>query len=196
MELVPNNPDNIKCRPSIHHVSSQVTAGNEYYSLKELAYGHLVIRMSSEKNADLVSAIQTVTGLTLPTKPLSSTNNGSFIMNGMSPDEYLLLVPNKTEFEVESKLRQLITCHYAIVNITGGQTVLELSGKRSETILKKSTSYNIHSSAFPIGKVVTSVFAKSQAVIRRTDKQCFQLIVRRSFSDYLWKWIVDAGSRD
>lgn len=194
MELIPNNPE-IKCRPAMHHVSSQVTAGNEYYSLQEKAFGHLIIRTSDIASTSIGSAIQTITGLELPREPLSSTENKSFIINWISPDEYLLLVPNKSEFEVESKLRQIITGHYAIVNVTGGQTVLELSGKRAEIILKKSTSYNIHSSAFPIGKVITTVFAKSQAIIRRTDKQCFQLIVRRSFSDYLWKWIVDAGSR-
>jgi len=193
MQLIPDNAA-IQCRSSIHHASSQIIAGNESYSLQEKAYGHLVIR-TSNTTSKLQSAILAVTELKLPNKPLASAENDAFIMNWISPDEYLLLVPNNTEFEVESKLRELMTGHYAIVNVTGGQTVLELSGERAETILQKSTTYDVHSETFPVGKVITSIFAKSQAVMRRTGSQSFQLIIRRSFSDYLWKWIVDAGSR-
>jgi len=179
----------------MHHVSAQLAAGNKYYSLTEKAYGHLVIRTSAE-NKSVSHAIKTFTGLDLPTAPLNSVENESYLISWISPDEYLLLVPEKTEFEVESKLRQLVTGHYAIVNVTGGQTVLELSGERAESILQKSTSYDIHPTNFPSGKVVTTVFAKSQLVLRRTGDNQFQLIIRRSFSDYLWKWIVDAGSRE
>ncbi len=106
-----------------------------------------------------------------------------------------MLVPEETEFDVETKLRKSMTGHFAIVNITGGQTILELSGERAEIIIKKSTFYDIHLSNFPTGKTVTTTFAKSQLVLRRTDYDSFQLIIRRSFSDYLWQWIVDAGSR-
>ena len=194
MEL---NPDNsaIKRRQPMHHIAAQITAGNAHYTLQEKAYGHLVIRASFDDKS-FQTAIKSVTGLKLPTAALSSNENKEFCINWISPDEVLLLVPEKTEFEVESKLRETMQGHFAIVNVTGGQTLLELSGERAESILKKSSSYDIHPNNFPVGKVVTTVFAKSQAIIRRTGENSFQLIVRRSFSDYLWKWIVDAGSRE
>jgi len=194
MELNPSNSTIPRHLP-MHHVAVQLSAGNEYYTLEEKAFGHLVIRASFD-DKKLLTAIKSVTGLKLPTKALSSTENKDYMMNWISSDEVVLLVPEKTEFEVETKLRELMTGYFAIANVTGGQTVLELSGERAETILKKSTSYDISPSNFPIGKVVTTVFAKSQAVIRRTGDNSFQLIIRRSFSDYVWKWIVDAGSRE
>ncbi len=194
MELNPNNSAIPRHLP-MHHVAVQLSAGNEYYTLEEKAFGHLVIRASFD-DKKLQAAIKSVTGLNPPTKALSSTENKDYSINWISPDEVVLLVPEKTEFEVETKLRELMTGHFAIVNVTGGQTVLELSGERAETILKKSSSYDISPSNFPIEKVVTTVFAKSQAVIRRMGDNSFQLIVRRSFSDYIWKWIVDAGSRE
>ncbi len=191
MELNPSNLSIPRHLP-MHHVAVQLSAGNEYYTLDEKAFGHLVIRASFD-DKKLRAAIKSVTGLKFPTKALSSMENKEYSINWISPDEVLLLVPEKTEFEVETKLRELMTGHFAIVNVTGGQTVLELSGERAETILKKSSSYDVSPSNFPIGKVVTTVFAKSQAVIRRTGDNSFQLIVRRSFNDYIWQWIVDAG---
>jgi sarcosine oxidase subunit gamma len=193
MELNPKDTS-IQQRPSLFHVSQQVPAGNTHYSLEEKPFGHLIIRATAD-NKSLASALKKVTGLSLPAT-LSSVEKDGFIINWIAPDEFLLLVPEKTGFEIENKLRKIAKGHYAIVNVTGGQTLLELSGKQAATILMKSTSYDIHLINFPIGKVVTSVFAKSQAVMRRTGADSFQLIIRRSFSDYVWKWMVDAGSRE
>ncbi|MEE9325968.1 MAG: sarcosine oxidase subunit gamma family protein [Cocleimonas sp.] len=194
MQLIPKSNE-IKQRQSMHQIATQLQAGNDHYTLTETAYGHLVIR-TSLKNKSVNTAVKTITGLNLATKPLSSVSNDKYLICWISPDEYLLLVPEKTEFEIESRLRDKIKGHFAIVNITGGQTVLELSGERAETILKKSSSYDIHQSNFPVGKVVTTVFAKSQLILRRASDDSFQLVIRRSFSDYLWQWIVDAGSRE
>ena len=193
MQLIPNNPDCLR-RQSMHHVSSVMPVNSQYYSLTEEAYGHLIIR-TANTNESVKDAIKKLTGLDFPSRALSSVQNEKHILNWVSPDEYLLLVPEKTEFELESKLRAEIEGHFAIVNVTGGQTVLALSGERAETILKKSTSYDVHPDNLPQGKVVTTIFAKSQLLLRRTGKDSFQLVIRRSFSDYLWKWIVDAGSR-
>jgi len=39
----------------------------------------------------------------------------------------------------------------------------------------------------------STVFAKSTATIRRSGEQRFELIIRRSFSDYIWLWLQDAS---
>ncbi len=193
MNLIPEDVS-IERRLAMHHVSAQVPAGNDHYSLQELALGHLVIRVPAE-NESARKAVKAVTNLYLPRLPLTSVENKQFVINWISPDEFLLLVADKIEFAVEEKLREEMSGHFAIANVSGGQTALLLSGKNAETILKKSSPYDFHRSNFPTGKVITTVFAKSQAVIRRTADDSFQLIVRRSFSDYIWQWIVDAGSR-
>lgn len=60
-------------------------------------------------------------------------------------------------------------------------------------VLQKSTPYDVHPSNFPVGKGVSSVFAKAGAVIRRVDEDRWQLVIRRSFGDYLYRWILDAS---
>jgi len=179
---------------SMHHVSQSHPAGNDHYSMSEIAVGHLVIRIPEKGITSAAKAIKSVTKLAIPTT-LQSTSNDDYSLIWIAPDEFLLLVPELTEADVETKLRKKMDGHFAIVNVTGGQTLLELSGERAETILKKSTVYDVHESNFPAGKAVTTKFAKSQVIVMRTGADSFQLIVRRSFSDYIWQWIVDAGSR-
>lgn len=182
-------------RLAMHHISKETSASNAHYSLIECDQGHITIRISDNRD-NFKKALVSVTGLELPSNPLQTTHNEQFTIHWVSPDEFLLLTPAKQEFEVESQLRSQMTGHYAIVNVTSAQTILELAGKRAETILKKSTPYDIHPSSLSVGKVVTTVFAKTQVILWRTDSEQFSLVIRRSFSDYLWRWIVDAGSRD
>ncbi len=193
MELNPKDTA-IQRRLSMHHVAQKHPATSDYYSLQEIALGHLIVRIPAS-NTEAMKAIKSVTGLDLPTKALTSAENNHFVINWISPDEFLILTADKTEHGLEAKLREKMQGHFAIVDVSGGQTVLSLSGERAESILKKSTTCDVHLSVFPIGKVVTTVFAKSQVVLRRTGEDNFQLIVRRSFSDYIWQWIIDAGSR-
>lgn len=179
---------------SMHHVSQTHLAGNEHYTLTEKPAGQLVIRIPEKGLASAAKAIKSVTKLAIPST-LQAESKNNYTMIWVGPDEFLLLVPEFSEADVEEKLRKKMEGHFAIVNVTGGQTLLELSGERAETILKKSTVYDVHESNFPVAKAVTTKFAKSQLIILRTGADSFQLIVRRSFSDYIWQWMVDAGSR-
>ncbi|KAG1694646.1 Creatinase [Nymphon striatum] len=160
---------------SMHHVAEKFPAGNDFYSLEEQSLGHLILR-ASDTNQSVDKAIKKVTKLDLPRNALSSASNESFSINWIAPDEWLILTKEKAEWEVESTLRKAMDGHYANCECTGGQTVLELSGERAETILKKSSTYDVHITNFPVGKVVTTVFAKSQVVLKRTGENHFQLI--------------------
>ena len=78
--------------------------------------------------------------------------------------------------------------------MSGGQTLLQLAGEHAEEVLMKSTSYDVHESNLQVGKVVTTTFAHTQVVLRRLDTNSFELVVRRSFADYVFAWIRDAAA--
>ena len=104
-------------------------------------------------------------------------------------------LPSGEEFAAEQKLREALgDLHIAIVNVSGGQQVLELSGPNVRQVLMKSTSYDVHPNNFPVGKAVGTVFAKSQLMIRHTAEDTWELLIRRSFSDYWWLWLQDASA--
>ena len=154
--------------------------------------GHLTLRCN-QNNADQLAAVERVLGMALPLQPLTSVEKGDVSIRWMSPDEWLIIVPGLKAFDVETRFRDEMDGHYSLVNGSGGSTVLELSGDDVVEMLKKCTPIDLHPSEFPVGKVVSTVFAKSTAVIRRTGEKQFELVIRRSFSDYLWLWIQDAS---
>ena len=151
---------------------------------------HLVIR-GDAADAALKAGLESVAGLALPAT-LQSAEKGDTVIRWLSPDEWLITTAHGAGFELEQKLREAIDSHIAIVNVSGGQTLLTISGKDAEEMLRKTTPYDIHISNMPVGKVVTSLFGKAQAVIRRTGEQEFEVVIRRSFADYCWLWLQDA----
>jgi len=155
--------------------------------------GHLTLRCNPA-NTEQLAAVERVLGVALPVLPLTSVENGGYSIRWMSPDEWLIIVPGLETFAVETKFRDEMGGHYSLVNSSGGSTILEVSGANVVEMLKKCTPIDLHSSEFPIGKVVSTLFAKSSAIIRRTGEQSFELVIRRSFADYIWLWLQDASS--
>ncbi|WP_168015994.1 sarcosine oxidase subunit gamma [Halomonas salinarum] len=144
----------------------------------------------------LDEALREVLGLGLPGEPLGLVQDkaGERSIQWMSPDEWLLIVPGGEEFDVERRLREALgDAHFAISNVGGGQTVLELEGEAANEVLKKSVAYDVHPRHFPVGKGVTTVFAKATVILRRPSEERWELVVRRSFADYTYRWLLDAG---
>ncbi|UVJ41749.1 sarcosine oxidase subunit gamma family protein [Pseudomonas sp. LS1212] len=155
--------------------------------------GHLTLRGNGHDQA-FAGGVFKALGLELPVA-LTVVANDEMSLQWMGPDEWLLIVPGGQEVAVENKLRKALAGqHIAVINVSGGQTLLELSGPKVREVLMKSTSYDVHPNNFPVGKAVGTVFAKSQLVIRRTGDETWELLIRRSFSDYWWLWLQDAAA--
>ncbi|RUR31233.1 sarcosine oxidase subunit gamma [Vreelandella nanhaiensis] len=178
-----------------HHPAPRGNGQHAGVVLREKALlGHLVLRGGA---IALDEAVRQTLGISLPSKPnaLAFDDNGERSIQWISPDEWLVIVPGGEEFALESALRKALgDAHASIVNASGGQTVLTLSGDNAREVLMKSTSYDVHPSAFPVGKGVTTVFAKATVILRRPSETHWELVVRRSFADYCYRWLLDASA--
>lgn len=154
--------------------------------------GHLNLR-GNVNDPDFLNGVKNALALDLPLSPCSSMQNANTTIMWLSPDEWLILVDGGTEAAVEEKLRRSLRGHFAVSDISGAQTMLEISGKDCLQLLQKSIGYDLHLHSFPINKVIGTAFAKSSAHIRRTGEHDFQLIIRRSFADYIWLWLQQSS---
>ncbi len=191
-------PDTIEGQSPLHHAGLAELVGKGKsgagITLREKKLrGHLTLRGDAHDPV-FAKGIQDVLGMDLPVA-LTLVANGETSLQWMGPDEWLLIVPQGEEFATEQRLREALAGqHIQIVNVSGGQTLVELSGEKVRELLKKSTPYDVHPSNFPVGKAVGTHFAKSQLVIRHTAEDVWELVVRRSFADYIWLWLQDASA--
>jgi len=150
--------------------------------------GHLNLRGNASDNT-FVDGVNAALGINLPLQPCTSSQHNGTYMMWLSPDEWLVVVEGGKEREIEVQLRTHLSGHFAVSDVSGGQTWLTLSGRDSTKVLAKSTGYDTHIDSFPIGKVIGTAFAKASCHILRSGEEEFQFIVRRSFADYLWLWL-------
>jgi Sarcosine oxidase gamma subunit len=154
--------------------------------------GHFNVRMDP-KSKDRAAA-EAILGATLPDAPLTSTRTDDLAIFWMAPDDWLVLMPFERAASFETEFRNAMKGHYSIVDVSGGQTVIRLAGNAAREVLQKSTMIDVHPEQFPVGKVVGTSFAKSAATLTRVEKTTYDLIVRRSFADYIWEWLCDASA--
>lgn len=154
--------------------------------------GHLNLR-GDLQDPDFEKSVELVLGVPLPPRPCSYETNGEKSIYWLGPNEWLLIVDGGSEAAVESHLREVFKGHISIVNISGGQTLINLRGADVETVLKKSSGYDFHPSHFGPGRCVQTTFAKATALVSKKADGSFDLLIRRSFADYLATWLLDAG---
>ncbi|OUS39225.1 sarcosine oxidase subunit gamma ['Osedax' symbiont bacterium Rs2_46_30_T18] len=154
--------------------------------------GHIILRGNLD-NPGFSAGVKLTLGLALP-GTLQMVSDADISIRWVSPDEWLVVVPGERSYEIEQALVNNLQGHCAVVNVSGGQTILRLEGEDVQKLLQKSVPLDVHPLSFPIGKVVTTVFAKTQAVISRTGDQQWELVIRRSFSDYVWLWLQDCSA--
>ncbi len=139
-------------------------------------------------------AIHSVTGLTLPTRPLSFECNRGARIFWQGPGEWMLVADPQTHESIEGDLRRALSGeHAAVVDVSGGQTQLTLSGPALAELLQKSSPYDFHDRNFPPGKCVQTTFGKAGALVAHLESNEVIVLVRRSFSDYIGNWLLDAA---
>ncbi|NDL71814.1 sarcosine oxidase subunit gamma [Vreelandella alkaliphila] len=180
---------------SYRHSGAPRAGSSSRVQLRERAMlGHLILRGGA---IVLDEAVRDVLGISLPGKPqaLVQDASGERSIQWLSPDEWLVIVPGGEEFPLETQLRERLgDSHYAISDVSGGQTVLEITGEAARELLMKAVIYDVHPSNFPVGKGVTTVFAKATTILRRPSEERWELVVRRSFADYCYRWLLDAAA--
>lgn len=180
----------------LHHADLESVAkhgpqeGGVHFQERKLM-GLLTLRCMP--SGEQLTVIESLLGVALPMQPLTSVTTPVMSVRWVGPDEWLIIVQGEQAFELEARFDEQLTGHFSLVNISGGTTIFDVSGNRVVDMLKKSTPIDLHASEFPVGKVVSTVFAKSGAMICRVAEDKFELVVRRSFADYLWLWIQDAS---
>src|SRR5271169_863812 len=167
----------------------------EGLSIQERAFfGHISLRCDAGDPA-LTAPIERVPGSSLPRTPTTFSATPELLkVLRLAPDEWLVMTPEGREAAVAQALRQAAGDGFAtVVELGSGQTVIELTGARTREVIAKGCPLDLHPREFGPGRCAQSRLARTLVTIAQVDHApTFELIVRRSFADYLWQWLQDA----
>lgn len=142
-----------------------------------------------------LQAVRGALGVELPLEPNTVSEREETAVLWLGPDEWLVVTPEDREGPVAEALRAALRdllC--AVTDVGSGHTVITLRGPRAREVLAKGCSLDLHPREFGPGRCAQTRIARTGATLRqRDDSPAFDLIVRRSFADYLWAWLEDAS---
>ena len=129
----------------------------------------------------------------LPLEPCTwkSVDNAKFCWLG--PSRWLMLERFDEEEYEPLELPSDVVSYVGLIDTTGAYAVFSLSGTSANELLKKSCAFDFHESVFSSQSCVQSTFAKASALVVAREDGGVDLVVRRSFADYVVRWIEDAS---
>ena len=133
-------------------------------------------------------AVSRALGLELPVKPCTSAANAGLRLLWVGPDDWFAIGPKSEAALIEAKLRQALAGqHYAVTDVSGGYTVLHLSGVPARDVLAQGCPLDLHPRVFGPGSSAGSLFFKASVWLWQTDEApVYEVLVRSSFRGYVW----------
>ncbi len=161
--------------------------------LRELPrYGYVNLRGDGDDEA-FVDAIAGETGCCLPREPNTVVTGDRGEAIWLGPDEwYLRTAVGEAHGLVERLELALEGQGVALNDVSSGQATFALEGPHARDVLEKGCTLDLHPRVFTPGQCAQTLLAKAGVVLVPTGYG-YEIIVRRSFADYLFVWLTDAA---
>ena len=149
-------------------------------------------------DATFLAAVEGVLRVALPLDPNTMAEGEDVTVCWMGPDEWLLILPPGAQTRAVAALREALGEHHAsAVDTTGGYTLVNVAGARRRELLAKGCTLDLHAGSFSSGQCAQTNLGKAGVLLiprgDSRDAESFDVIVRRSFADYLGIWLEHSG---
>lgn len=148
-------------------------------------------RLSLRADEKAFGKIKSFLSFDLPQKPKSSFSNADCHALWLGPDEWLII--EQGEAKICDKLLGAGNADFSAVDISHRNTAIIVSGVKAEMVLNAGCPQDLSLAAFPVGAASRTILAKAEIVLWRTGQNEFRAECWRSFSDYCWKFLVEAA---
>lgn len=136
-------------------------------------------------------AAASVLGAPLPARPCTLTRSGPVKALWLSPDEWLIVCPRARALPLLRGLDKALSgVRSQVVDNSGGYTEIVVRGRHAADVIAHASVYDVH--RLGEGRVVGTTFGRA-AVYMYRERDGICLLVRRSFADYVWRFLVRAA---
>jgi sarcosine oxidase subunit gamma len=146
-------------------------------------------------NTGFQAATLKVLGCEPPNTPNTVVDSGDYRIYWLGPDEWLIMTPAGRQDELKAKLHKALAGVFsAVVDNSSGLTVLHITGDNAAALLATDCPLDLHAREFKVGQCAQTRLARAGMTLSPlADGSGFEVIIRRSFADYLLLWLQDAA---
>lgn len=165
------------------------------FRLRQRPFLELMNIRGDARDDAFVAAVERTLGVRAPVKPNTITQAAEYDVLWLGPDEWLVRSGEPRMATLEPKLTEALAGVFAsVVDVSSGHTVLEASGERVRDVLSRGCPLDLHPRVFAPGRCAQSHYFKASIVLVATAHDTFEIVVRRSFADYLCRMMLDAAA--
>ena len=164
-------------------------------AIEEQAFlGYINLRGRSG-NTGFVAGVLKVLGIEPPVEPNTVVEAGDKRVFWLGPDEWLVVTPAGQQGRICAELQAALDGVFSsVVDNSSGLTLVRIRGDKAAELLATDCPLDLHPRAFEAGQCAQTRLAKAGMTITPlTDGNGFDIIIRRSFADYLLRWLQDAA---
>jgi sarcosine oxidase, subunit gamma len=142
-------------------------------------------------DAGFVEATSKALGARLPTEPCTLSQSAGTTVLWLSPDEWMIVTARSARSALQKNLTEILSgVRSQVADNSGGYAQVIVQGRNARDVLAHCTVYDL--AHLTEGRVVGTTFGKSSVYVRRAgDGYC--LLLRRSFADYIWRYLERAA---
>ena len=156
--------------------------------------GYINLRGRSD-NTGFSAGVLKVLGVEAPTEANTVIDAGDNRIYWLGPDEWLIVTPAGQQDRLKSDLLAALKGVFSsVVDNSSGLTMIHVSGENAAALLATDCPLDLHPREFKPGQCAQTRLAKAGMTISPlADGSGFEVIIRRSFADYLLLWLQDAA---
>jgi len=170
-------------------------AKGEAPTIREVPFlGFLNLR-GKANNTGIQAATLNLLGCELPIEANTMIESGDNRIYWLGPDEWLIVTSTSQQAKLADDLRAALKGVFSsVVDNSSGLTMLEISGDNAASLLASDCPLDLHPRVFKSGQCAQTRLAKAGMTIApMRDGSGFEVIIRRSFADYIGLWLQDAA---
>lgn len=154
--------------------------------------GFLNLRLNPSDGQALEAAAR-ILGQPVP-RAANAFTSGEHEVYWLGPDEWLVATGAERVSTLGSELAEALGGFHAAVNdVSGGHVEFLLRGAEARTVLAKGCTLDLHPREFAPGQCAQTGLGRAAVLLAAGDPSTCTIVVRRSFSDYLRRWLANAA---
>ena len=164
-------------------------------SLAEIAFVDMLNLRGDASDPRFAKAVLDTTGMFLPVQANTASIDPQRQLLWLGPDEWLLKLRDRQGDAMAAALQSALRgVHSAVVDVGHGSTTVMLQGPGSAELLARGCPLDLHPRVFSTGALAQTHIAKASATVLCLYAGIqYEITVRRSYADYLVRWLCEAG---
>jgi len=156
--------------------------------------GHINLRGRSDDTRFLAGVLK-VLGCEPPTAANTVVDSNQYRIYWLGPDEWLIVTPAGMQGQLKAELLSALRDAFcSVVDNSSGLTMVQITGENAGALLATDCPLDLHPNEFRPGQCAQTRLAKAGMTLSPLpDSSGFEVIIRRSFADYLLLWLQDAA---